>query len=749
MGEAPEAAEVGHVGRTYEDSVPWWPEPARPPRGSPNVVVMVLDDVGFGSLGCYGSEIATPAMDSIAQRGVRYTNFHVTPLCSPTRASLLTGRNHHAVGMSLLSNADSGFPGKRGCISHSAVTVAEVLRDVGYNTAAFGKWHVAPIDQTTAVGPYDQWPLGRGFEQYYGFLEGLTDQYHPELVRDNHRVDPPASPEDGYHLSADIVDRACDFISDQKSIGPDKPFLCYLAFGAGHTPHQAPDEYLARYRGMYDRGWDAIRAERHERQLRMGVVPEGTQLAPRNQGVEPWESLSPDEQRVTARMQEAFAAMLEHTDAQIGRLLAHLDALGIADDTVVMLLSDNGASQEGGAVGVTNTIPYENGDDVSLAYNLAHLDEIGGPWCHSNYPWGWAQAGNTPLKRYKQNTHAGGVRAPLLVSWGKNLVGAAGGVRHQFHHVIDVTPTILDIVGVSMPDHLGGVAQMPVHGVSMRYSFGEPDAPTRRHTQYFEMYGHRAIWHDGWKAVAYHERGTPYDDDVWELYDLAHDFSECHDLAGGRPDVLHELIGRWWAEADRYEVFPLDDRHFAERVALYQSPGSPRSRRSFTLYPGMTRIPGGAAPLINNRSYRIDADVQMAASDSGVLVAQGDVNGGYVLYVADGQLKYEYNHQGTRYRITGSAPIAAGDHVLSYVFDRTGDRTGKGTLLIDGETVGQGSIDSTAKYLIGWQGLTIGRDALSPVSFDYLHEFPFRGMLRTVSYEISDDAPEMVSEIID
>ncbi|GAA3567570.1 arylsulfatase [Nonomuraea rosea] len=738
---------TGHVGRTYQDSTPWWPQPPRPREGAPDVIVVVLDDVGFGSLGCYGSEIATPAMDGLARDGLRYTNFHVTPLCSPTRASLLTGRNHHAVGMSLLSNADSGFPGKRGTVTHRAATIAEVLRDTGYNTYALGKWHLAPMDQTSAIGPYDQWPLGRGFDRYYGFLEGISDQFHPELVQDNHRVEPPRTPEEGYHLTEDLVDRAIAYVSDHKSVGPDKPYFLYLAMGAGHAPHQAPEEYLRRHRGRYDEGWDVIRERRHARQIELGVIPPGTALAPRNDGVLPWAELPAGERAVAARLQESFAAMMEHTDAHLARLLAHLDRLGTRRDTLIVLMSDNGASQEGGRLGNTNSIAYENGDEVPHADNLARLDEIGGPRCHGNYPWGWAQAGNTPLKRYKQNTHAGGVRAPLVVCWPAEIAG--GGVRSQFHHVIDVTPTILDVIGAEMPETRGGLPQLPVHGTSMRYTFADPAVPTRRTTQYFEMYGHRAIWHEGWKAVAYHERGTSYDDDRWELYHLDDDFSECHDLAAERPDVLHELIGHWWSEADRYEVFPLDDRNFAERAAMYHSAASPRRRRNFTLYPEMSRIPGGVTPLIYDRSYTIDAEVRLRDGDEGVLLSQGDVNGGHVLYVAGGRLHYEYNHQGIRYRVHGDRPLPAGDRTLSVLFRRTGDGKGVAALAVDGRPASEERPLTTARYLIGWQGLVLGRDALSPVSWDYPPGFPFTGTIERVRIELGDDVPGAVHEVFD
>ena len=741
MSENPIAHRT-EVGTTYEEVPPFWPEPARPPADSPDVIVIVLDDVGFGSLGCYGSEIATPAMDALASSGLSYTNFHVTPLCSPTRASLLTGRNHHAVGMSMLSNADSGYPGKRGQVSHRAALVSEVLQDHGFNTAAFGKWHLTPMDQTSNAGPYDQWPLGRGFEHHYGFLEGLTDQFFPELVHDNHRIDPPRSPEAGYHLTDDLVDRLLDYISDQKSIAPDKPYFAYLALGAAHCPHQSHAQYLQRVRGRYDVGWDVIRRRRLEKQKQLGIVPPDTELAPRNEGVQPWHDLTADEQLVMARLQEAFAAMLEHTDDQIARILTHLEALGARENTMIMLLSDNGASQEGGPIGTTNTVAYENGEPVSLDSALEQLEDIGTWRLHSNYPWGWAQAGNTPLKRYKQNVHAGGVRAPLIIDWPHRLRGLGGQLRHQFHHVTDITPTILDLAGAAMPDQFRGVPQLPLHGVSLQYTFQEPTAASAHPRQYFEMYGHRAIIDHGWKAVAYHERHTAYETDRWELYHLDTDFSECTDLAQQYPDRLAELIATWWSEADRYGVFPLDDRNFAERAARYHSASSPRRRRHFRFHRGVDRIPAGVTPLIYDRSYRIDVTVSTRGDDHGVLVCQGDVNGGYVLWLEEDELHYEYNHQGTRYYAAGPADLQPGTHLLSMNFTKTGTLCGTAKLLVDGSVVATQHLDHTARYMIGWQGLEIGRDALSPISDRYPRGFAFTGTIETVEFSLADDTPQ-------
>lgn len=737
-------------GKTYADSEPWWEEPTRPPAGSPDVIVMVLDDVGFGSFGCYGSEIDTPNIDALASDGMQYSNFHATALCSPTRASLLTGRNHHSVGMSLLSNADSGHPSKRGAVTRNAATIAETLRENGYSTVALGKWHLTPMDQTSSVGPFEHWPLGRGFDHFYGFIEGLNDHFYPELVRDNSRVPAPKTPEEGYHLSEDLVEEAISFLADQKSLAPDKPYFMYLAFGAAHTPHHAPQRYLDKYQGRYDEGWDVIREQRLRKQIELGLVPANTTLTPRNEGVQPWADLTDDDRRIMARMQEAFAAMVDHTDAQIGRLLARLEELGTRENTLVVLMSDNGASQEGGLNGTTNTIAFENGDVVSTAQNLKDFDDIGGPRNHTNYPHGWAQAGNTPLKRYKQNVHAGGIRVPLVLSWPAAERDISTPMRHQFHSVIDIAPTIFAATGATVPAMYQGIEQMPIHGTSMMYTFADADVATVRHTQYFEMYGHRAIWHDGWKAVAYHERHSRYEDDIWELYHLDEDVSECHDLAQQEPDRLAALIKLWWQEAERYGVFPLDDRNFAERAAKYHSPVSPRRFRSYRLHRGMSLIPGGVTPLIYDRSYDLLAHVQASTADAGVLLAQGDVNGGHILYVHHGALHYEYNHQGTRYRTSGPLPARA-IRELGVRVIKTGELQARTELVCDGEVIGKGTLASTARYMIGWQGLTVGYADGSPVTWDVdlADGYPFSGVLSTIDVELHPDGPHDVHEIID
>ncbi len=728
----------GTIGRTWQESTPWWPEPRRPRDGSPNVVIVLLDDTGYGSLGCYGSEIETPNIDRLAARGLLYTRYHTTSLCSPTRASMLTGRDHHAVGMSIIANADSGFPSKRGAVTPRAGMLSEILREQGYNTFAVGKWHLAPVDQTSAAGPFDQWPLGRGFEQYYGFLDAVTDQFQPELVHDNHRIDPPRRPEEGYILNEDLVDHAMQYLTDQASLAPDRPFFLYFATGATHSPHQAPRELLDKYKGRYDCGWDVIRERRLAKQKALGIVPQDTGLAPRNERVEAWDALSADQKRLYARFQEAFAAFLEHTDRELGRLIAHLERLGKMDNTLFVFASDNGASQEGQVHGSTSTTFYENGDAETLDYNLARIDDIGTQHARNNYPLGWAQAGNTPLKRYKQNTHAGGILDPLIICWPAGI--PRPGLRHQFHHAMDIVPTVLEAAGVDAPDTLRGVPQMPIHGTSMAYSFAA-DGPTRKKTQVFEMFGHRAIWHDGWKAVAYHPRYAPYDDDVWELYHVDRDVAELHDLAGDEPERLARMIELWWSEAGRYDILPLDDRGFAERnAASRRRRDSPRarSRTRFTYYPGMSHIPGGAAPFILDRSYSISADVVVKPGDEGVIVACGGVCGGYSLYVKDGRVAHDYNYYQHVYR--AEAPLAASGRVqrITYAFTRTAPLAGVGRLYVDDVLVGEVDMPKTYPFFMDWEGLDVGRDGLSPATPAYAGrgEFRFSGVVEKVSFEL-------------
>jgi arylsulfatase len=728
----------GRIGQTYRDSIPWWPETAAS-VGRPNVVFLVLDDLGFSSLGCFGAEIDTPNIDRLAAEGVQFTNFHATALCSPTRACLLTGRNNHAVGMAYLSHVDDGYPGYRGRISHRAATMGEMLLDQGYNTMAVGKWHLAPMDETTAAGPYDQWPLGRGFERYYGFMEGLTDHYYPELYYDNHLIPPPADPDDGYHLTTDLVDRSIEFVRNQQSVSPEKPFFLHLAFGATHTPFQAPADFVAKYRHRYDEGWDVIRERRYRRQLDEGIIPPGTQLPPRNDDVQAWDQLTPEEKDLYARFQEVYAAFVDHTDHEIGRLLDYLGEVEQLENTIVVLLSDNGASQEGGPHGVVDTTAYENGHFTSLEHNLARIDEIDGRTTHVNYPLGWAQAGNTPLKRYKQNTHAGGIRTPMVIRLPGGEFG--GERRSNFQHVTDIVPTVLDYLGIQAPRAYRGLAQLPLNGRSIRPTIESWGSAPKERTQYFETDGHRAIWKDGWKAVAFHRRGTDFGDDEWELYHVDEDFSEFRNLAEERPDKLAELVSAWWVEAGRNQVLPLDDRGFAERANARFRPHSPRDRTRFVYYPDIDHIGTAAAPPVAGRSFAVSAHIARESSvENGVLFAHGSVNSGYCLMIEDNHLVYDYNYYGDHHILRSDDAVPTGKSIVGMRFAIDDAGTGGVASLVIGDTpVGAMRLPETFEHFVAFQGMDVGADRLSPVRHAAKGDFRFQGRLRQVVVEILDE----------
>jgi arylsulfatase A-like enzyme len=722
----------GRIGRTHLDSEPSWPAPP-PGLGGTNVVMIVLDDTGFGHFGCYGSELRTPHIDALAGQGLRYTGFHTTALCSPTRACLLTGRNHHTVGMRAVSNWNTGFPHMRGGITPRAATIAELLRDHGYATYAAGKWHLAPMEETSAAGPHHNWPLQKGFDRFYGFLQGETDQFSPELTHDNHHIDPPRSPADGYHVSEDIVDQSMGWIRDLRSVRPDRPFFLYLAFGAMHAPHQAPADYLARWRGAFDEGYDVVRERWFRRQIDLGIVPAGTTLAPRNPGVPPWADLTPNQQAFACRLQEAFAAMLEHTDDQIGRVLAFLDQHGLSDDTAVMVLSDNGASREGGPFGVMDEFSFFNGMWEDIDEIVANrLDDIGGPHSHSNYPWGWAQAGNSPLRWYKQNTYGGGVRDPLIVRWPAGDV-AAGEVRTQFCHAIDLAATVLDIAGVESPSVHRGETQLPIIGRSIRPTFADASVAPARSVQYFEQMGHRGIWADGWKATTYHEAGKPYEDDRWELFHLDDDFSECHDLAAEQPAKLREMVDLWWQQAGEMGVLPLDDRTI-ELFGGAARPGTPHARSTYEYLHPISHIPSDPSPPVGGREWTLTADIVATDPVEGVIYARGSHNVGHSFFVKDGELHFDYNALGTHYRATAPVSFAAGSHSVTSRFEREG-KAGRITIGLDGADLASVVIPKIVRML-GSTGTDIGRDALSTVVDDYDGPFPFTATINAVTIDI-------------
>jgi arylsulfatase A-like enzyme len=738
MPKHPKAPFGGEVRATVNDSTPWWPAKVAPPAGAPNILLVLFDDVGFSDFGCYGSPIKTPTIDRLAAQGLRYSGFHTTAMCSTTRAALLTGRNHHSVGVGCLANFDSGFPGYRGKIAREAGTLAEMLRPHGYRNYMVGKWHVTPLTEAGATGPFDGWPLGRGFDRFYGFMDAETDQYAPELVIDNSSVDPPGSFESGYHLTTDLVDRSIRFLADHAAEQSDAPWLLWLALGACHAPHQAPFDLIKSYDDVFRDGWDEERDRRLARQKEMGVVPASTRLPARNPGVQAWASHSADEQRVFTRLQSAYAAMLDHADRNFARLVGFLGRTGMLANTIVLVTSDNGASQEGGPLGFVNSHGPRNAREEPFAEKLARLDDIGGPRTHSNFPHGWAMAANTPLRRYKQNTNGGGIRDPLVVFWPER-VASGGELRHQFAHACDLVPTLLDLVGVVAPAEINGMPQMPLEGTSFAASIGDAAAPSKVAPQYFEMFGHRGLWHAGWKAVAFHPPGAPYDSDQWELFNLSEDFSETNDLAAAQPEKLAALIKLWWDEAARHNVLPLDDR-FRERFVM-NAHRVHSARKRYVFHGGMGHLPTEIAPDVRSRSYLIEADVRIGEADEGVLIAHGDAASGYSLYVQGRHLVHDMNIGGEHVTVRSHAPVPRGKHLLGVSVRRvTQDMppTSEFTLLIDGKP--GGCIQSRLGFFnfVSWSGLDIGRDRGSPVSH-YESPFAFTGKLNKVTVTMDDN----------
>jgi arylsulfatase len=723
----------GTITSTYQTSTPAWPSLPQG-LGGANIITIVFDDMGFSHPSCFGSSIPTPNIDRLAQNGLRYTGFHTTALCSPSRASLLTGRNHHSVGMRGVSNWNTGFPNMRGGITPRAATMAEVLRQQGYATLAAGKWHLAPMEECTAAGPHTNWPLQKGFDRFYGFLNGETDQFYPELTQDNQHILPPRTPEEGYHLSEDLVDQSTTWIRDLVSVRPDRPFFLYLAFGAQHAPHHAPDSYLAKWRGKFDEGWDIHRAQWFARQIEMGIVPQNTVLSPRNPGVRPWDELSANEKLFACRLQEAFAAMLDHTDAQIGRLLQFLDERSLTDNTMIMLLSDNGASREGGPQGVMDEWSFFNSEWENVDEIVANrLDDIGTKNAHSNYPWGWSQVGNTPSRWYKSQTYGGGIRDSLIIQWQKGIQ-QPGGIRPQFCHITDLAPTIYEALGIAVPAVVNGHEQMPMHGQSLAYTFGDSGRLTQRGPQYFEMMGHRAIWADGFKAVTFHDQGVPYENDLWSLYKLDEDFSEMHDLSTTHPEKLQEMILLWWSEAERFGVLPLDDRGI-EIFGTKSRPGSPHYGSTYTYYPPIAHIPSDACPMLSGRAWTLTLDVEIGPNaPEGVLYARGGHNIGHSFFIKDSVLHFYYNALGKHQRASAPISLGAGSHQVVARFDREGE-TGTLVLVVDGNEIGSVHIPKIMRIL-GSMGMDLGCDRLSPVAPDYVAPFPFNGAINKAQFEL-------------
>ncbi len=720
---------TGTINQTSAESTVAWSPQDSPLSQQPNIVIVILDDVGYAEFGCYGSDIETQALNSLADDGLRYANFHVTPLCSPTRTCLLTGRNHHSVGMSRVSEITNGFPNTRGFVSREAANLAEMLRPHGYQTLAAGKWHLGSIHETSPAGPYDHWPLQRGFDRFHGFLAGETNQWNPELVSGNERVTAPQRPD--YHLSEDIVDQSCKWLRQLVSANPEQPFFLYVAFAAGHSPHHTPAEYVKKYKGRFDEGWDVARTKVLERQIASGLLPEGQRLAPKNPGVQDWDSLDADEKRLAARLMEVYAGFLDHADDQIARLLEQIDVLGKRDDTIVIALSDNGASPLGGLHGTYDHQLPRNGILTSVEDNLARLDDMGGPLTYNHYPFGWATAGNTPFKRFKGHTYGGGVRAPLLVRWPRGIQ-AKGETRRQFYHVVDITPTLIDLLDVPLPTHVNGVEQTPLHGVSMAHTFNDNDADTRKTIQYFEIVGQRGIWQEGWKAVTFHQRGDDYDSDVWELYHLDKDIAEINDLSAEHPEKLETLKELWWQEAERFGVLPLDD--------LSQPPSTgwwPEPKDRWVLYQDAV-LPHHfkSGPRVRGVSHRIVVRIERVTTDQdGTIIADGGRFGGWSIFVHGNRLHYTTNNFGLRCRTISSVSIPSGAATLRIDVVRTGEDEGHVRFYIDDEAAGEGILSPFGYHNFVNEPLEVGLDSQTPVDDLYASPFEFQGKIADVVIE--------------
>ncbi len=761
----------GVIGRTFDESKPAWPAPRRAKNGAPNVLFIVLDDTGFGHLGCYGSPINTPNIDALAKDGLLYNNMHTTALCSPSRSCMLTGRNHHSNGMSCITEGSTGYPGGNGIIPFENGFLSEVLLQNGYNTYAIGKWHLTPAEQTSAAGPYDRWPLGRGFERYFGFLGGDTHQYYPELVRDNSQTEPEKTPEEGYHLTPDLVEKARAMIADAKQVAPDKPFFMYFCTGAQHAPHHVPKEWADKYKGKFDKGWDAYREETFARQMKLGILPKGTTLSRHDPDVQDWSKLSADERRLYARMMEVFAGFLEHTDHYIGELIAFLKEIGEYENTLIMLISDNGASAEGGPTGSVNEGKFFNNVPDSLEQNLAAIDDIGGPKYFNHYPWGWTHAGNTPFRRWKRETYRGGVADPFIVCWPKGIK-AKGEIRMQYCHAIDMVPTVLDCLDIEPPTQIRGVTQSPLQGFSLKTSFDNAKADALHKTQYFEMFGHRSIYHDGWRAVcpwpgiSFVESGlqfgAPIDHDKlneldakgWELYKVAEDFSETKNLADENRAKLIEMIGMWYVEAGKYDVLPIDSRGTARLGE--RRPQIAANRTKYIYYPGTQMVPSNAAPQLTNVPHAVSVHASVPKGGAeGVLFSMGGNDGGFAFYIKDGKLTYGYNYVADqRFKVqSNGGGVPEGDHVFTFEFTPTGKPDipkGKGVpanikLFVDGKPVGSGDLSVTIPLTLGLAaGVSVGADSGSPVMLDDEYSSPFRftGQVKKVLVDVSGEAPE-------
>jgi arylsulfatase A-like enzyme len=748
----------GKIELDIRDSEPDWgpyQAPVAPPE-SPNVLYLVWDDTGIATWDCFGGLVEMPAMRRIADRGVRLSQFHTTALCSPTRASLLTGRNATTVGMATIEEFTDGFPNCNGRIPNDTALLSEVLAERGYNTYCVGKWHLTPLEESNVAATKRHWPLSRGFERFYGFMGGETDQWYPELVYDNHPVTPPGTPEEGYHLSKDLADKTIEFIRDAKVIAPDKPWFNYLCPGAGHAPHHVFKEWADKYAGRFDMGYEAYREIVLENQKKLGIVPQRTELSPINpyldvkgpggeawpyqDTVRPWDTLNDEEKRLFSRMAEVFAGFLSYTDAQIGRVLDYLEESGQLDNTIIVVISDNGASGEGGPNGSVNEVKFFNGYIDTVEESMRFYDHLGGPETYNHYPIGWAMAFNTPYKLFKRYaSHEGGIADTAIISWPRGIA-AHGEVRDNYVNVCDVTPTIYELLGITPPDVVGGIAQKPLDGLSFKAALDDSNADTDKRTQFYTMLGTRGIWHDGWFANTVHAASpagwSHFDDDRWELFHIESDRSQCHDLAAEQPAKLEELKSLWFTEAAKYNGLPLADLNILETLTRWR-PYLSVDRKTFTYYPGTAEVGIGAAVEIRGQAFSILAEVTVETTGAeGVLFKQGAGHGGHVLFVQDGRLHYIYNFMGEdEQKVSAPDPIPLGSHVFGVRYDTTGTVEGSHTplgdvsLFVDGAAVvtKPGVRSHPGTFGLAGGGVAVGRNSGQAVSSSYKAPYPFTG----------------------
>lgn len=765
----PEPPFAGKIERTVKGSTPDFPKGIEAPAGAPNVLLILTDDVGFGATSTYGGPIQTPNFQRLADSGLRYNSYHTTALCSPTRAALITGRNHHSVASGVITEFATGYPGYNSLVPKSAGSVGEVLRQNGYNTSWFGKMHNVPDWMSSQAGPFDLWPNGLGFEYFYGFIGGDSDQWHPALYENTTPIEPYQG-RPNYILDVDLADKAIAWMRMQNALAPDKPWLLYYATGTAHAPHHAPKDWITKYKRQFDLGWDKVREETLARQIKLGIVPANTKLTARPEQIPAWDSLSKDQKRLYTRMMEVYAGALSHADYNIGRLLDAVEQSGQLDNTlVIFMMGDNGASAEGSLQGTTNEVATAgNGVTESLPFLLSMIDELGGPLTYNHYPVGWAHAMDTPMQWTKQiASHFGGTRNGMVISWPARIKDK-GGLRSQFCHVIDIVPTIYEAAKITAPDMLDGVKQKPIDGVSLAYTFDNGTAPTQHTTQYFEMLGNRAIYKDGWMASTTPLRlpwvtlgAEPNPDDFkWELYNINEDFSQSNNLASRSPGKLKELQDAFDGEAKKYNVYPLDSS-FASRVDPAIRPSLTRGRNEFIYYPGMVRIPEGSAPDFKNKSWTIAAEIAIPQGGAnGVLATIGGRFGGWALLVMDGKPVFAYalsNQPDHKFRVASDQRLPAGNHVLRVKFEYEGGGIGKGanaTLLVDEKQVAQGRIPQTLPCRFSLdETFDVGQDTGTPVLEEYADKMPFRftGTLKQFAVvlepeKLSDDERRRLNE---